>query len=603
MTTRGGGRRRSDASGHQRPVHGGARSAPSPAPSPCPDAPPAERSRGGRCGRRWRRAPRDAAVRKARLEAARRARARKAGRAEPVVAEGVDWTPEEACSATYLNQMDLDASGVRNIARTPEAYAELLEFRASHQRLQRLRPASVAILSFLAMGGVPAQAASQGEGWASPGVEVGVAGWGELLGFSRRALHYGMAQCLEEGLIARYEHLVTVTHLTRHRPPDEQCDAWRDARDRVHDRVQLYSRTYLTPAGAELLQGLGFDVGGRGAERGTRGWRRAGWLGRVSRLVGPLWRSVHRRLSALWTTTTAPAPESRTAPVAGIAADPSCTPFTTLLSSDSPREVGVSLWASAPPVGAVSRPMGATMSGEAAARAGLVAVSGKSPRVEGAFRASMGGALPCTSAVPPPLATEARLAAWHGLTADGLHDGLSWEGGWLPDFAELVGRCWTRAVKVEETPPDWAGAELEPTEALRPPRCLGCGAFPPGRPGKGGWGVRRHGPGCPTHRRERLPAGDFRWAPALTARECWWRAWTLRPEDRPMLERLFEPVRRELERRLAAFSAAAAEPGVPAAPERAWSEWASPTLRPRTSLAEDIARRRAELEAMPYRRV
>ena len=198
--------------------------------------------------------------------------------------------------------------------------------------------------------------------------------------------------------------------------------------------------------------------------------------------------------------------------------------------------------------------------------------------------------MPRTSAVPPPDAMSAQLAAWHGLTAEGLRDGLAWEGGGLVDFADTVRRCWSRAVPfLEDAGPtdvpssthdeaggdgpgfySWAGPEWERIareaaaelraerhagQEWRPWRCSGCGAQRPRWDARGGGRGRSrvHAPTCPTMGTERRPGRDYVWAPALTPALCWWRAWQLRPEDRPRLEQLFAPVRRELARRLASF--------------------------------------------------
>lgn len=493
-----------------------------------------------------------AGTRERTTEGKRRRRAARQGR--PVQRGGrLTWTPAEVVSPQYVNQVDLDGQRLERIARTPEARKLLREKRASHQRLRGLSLPALAILETLAafQHGLPAEEAN---GHASLGVQWGVeAGWVPLLGYSRSAVFKAFSEAESAGYLVRYSQSCTASHLTRHRAPADQVDTWVDAAGNEHDDVQTYTVTYLTHAGAELLEGLGHDVGGKSSEPGRRGWVVSGFSAYVRRLLSPLARVVLRRVGAA----TTPLDSGKAArSSSGSAASEKWTPLTP--HQEYPREMGAERLRRGPGEGEGRAPTGAA-SPDRPCPTPPPAVFAESVRVVVApvGRSALGDAVPLSKAAPPPLpAMDARLATWHGLSAEGYSDGLTWEGGGLAAFAEVVTECWTRARRPRSPAP---GAGAARRREARPERqrdggalsgaCLGCGAPAPTWQGDGA--VRVHGPRCPIRSGKVPPGVDLVWAPAMSAGDWYRVAWEHRPDERPELERLFAPVARELERRRA----------------------------------------------------
>lgn len=493
-----------------------------------------------------------AGTRERATEGKRRRRAARQGR--PVQRGGrLTWTPAEVVSPNYVNQVDIDGQRLEGIARTMEARKLLREKRASHQRLRGLSLPALAILETLAafQHGLPAEEAN---GHASIGVQWGVeAGWVPVLGYSRSAVFKAFAEAESAGYLVRYSQSCTASHLTRNRAPADQVDTWVDAAGNEHDDVQTYTVVYLTHAGAELLEGLGHDVGGKSSEPGRRGWVVSGFSAYVRRLLSPLARVVLRRVGAATTTLDA---GKATHSNSGSAASEKWTPLTP--HQEYPRERGAERLRRDAGEGEGRAPTGAATP-DRPCPVPPPAVSAKSVRavVAPVGRSALGGDVPLSEAVPPPLSeTDAKLAAWHGLSAEGYSDGLAWEGGGLADFAEVVSASWARARRPR---PPSLGAGAARRREPRPGRqrggeavseaCQGCGAPAPSWQGDGA--VRVHGPSCPIRAGKVPPGVDLVWAPALAA-EDWYRvAWEHRPDERPELERLFAPVARELERRRA----------------------------------------------------
>jgi len=453
--------------------------------------------------------------------------------------EGVTYRAAEVVRpGTYITGDDLRDWG--SVARgAPEVEAELLALQASHPRLQEVPPAALALLG-LHFAFRSETRGDDGTPKASPGFQISRAQWEAITGYSRRSLNYGFRWLVDAGLLERWPVLVTAEHLTRNREESERFTHWRSGR-KTYRRVQLFSVTYLTQAGAELLERCGFDAFPSGTRSKRKGWHRAGWLGRLTRLAARLWRVLRRRF------------EARGAVAAG--ASTACTPLPAK-QVEAFNRAQPSSHASTPAdreSGAESPPTGATSVGCASAKPEATTLEGETARKVGAYGASKEGASAELEGTPPPVAMERTWKSRLGLTAEGIAAGLSWEGGGLLAYAETVERCWSRTLDtVRVAPADEPSPSRGWYEERRAWRCRGCGAVPPLY--RDGVNQLRHAPDCPAVGTWRVSRARPRttWAPALTAADAWPEDWAVHPEFRERLRRLFVPVEQELARRLRA---------------------------------------------------
>lgn len=354
---------------------------------------------------------------------------------------------------------------------------DLERLRGCFPPTEELRPSELAVLCILVA-------------FRGYGVQWPVRFWCDVLGFSERAVQYALKELEARGLCERFDKFAELPELQAHRPPAERVLELRRMRRGLEvsgTRVQVYSITYATAAGAELLSGyLGTEVETRGRRTGL--WR-GGFMGRIARAVVRVLRTLARRISK----TENPAP----------GAEVHCTPYA---AKQRKKEASPSFHTLEvpPPLGACGKPE------------------------------------PLAARPPSPLEQL--------LTAEDRAAGSVWQGGGPEAFAELVHRCatagvWVPAVEPGEWParPSWFERDHRSGRRRKAWHCPKCG----GRDGRHAEDCPRVG--MWRESRGRLVWAP---APILTAERAWPEEWRDKPSLRTVLLELFEPVRRAVARRV-----------------------------------------------------
>lgn len=89
------------------------------------------------------------------------------------------------------------------------------------------------------------------------GAQLSVDEWCRITGRCERMVQYALAVLERDGLIFRVGETRSVAAVTAHRAPENRATVWIDAKGREHEHIDCVSITYLTEAGAELVDRFG----------------------------------------------------------------------------------------------------------------------------------------------------------------------------------------------------------------------------------------------------------------------------------------------------------------------------------------------------------